>query len=322
MKRHVTMAFNDNGSCDHLVRMFTCLKRFFNVDFFLLTGPEVHLNASTEAYTRVSHHSSDDQSSHSPEVHGEESEKPYDYSGHIPPAEVAVVSEELGSSMGTPVVDGDGVTLLTQTFVSESPLTPSLEELSSSEIITLVPDGVASPEAVTQEDPQEADSIPTTTHSDINKRERDAGEGSGGSSGESEEEATSRILSAEYHPEDQDVTTTLIPHQTLTGDWEPESSFPSSSTSSSSFPSASLLSSPYTPSPSSAWGGSQPNEEFSAEPPSTEGSDRISKERHADITTRSIRSCELGRNVRKLFHLFQFDFNSPNIFFNNLKKKP
>lgn len=289
--------------------------------FSLLTGTEVHLDATTQAYTSVSHHSRDVQSSHSPEVHGQESKKPYDYSGHIPPAEVAVVSEELGSSVDTPVVDGDGVTLLTQTFVSVTPPTPSLEaELSSSEIITLVPDSVASPEAATQEDLQEGDSILSTIHSDMNKRERDAGEGSGGSSGESEEEATSRILSAAYHPEDQDVTTTLIPHQTLTADWDPESSFDSSSTSSSS-PSVSLLSSPYTTSPSSALGGFQPDEESRAEPRSTEGSDHMSKERQAEITTRSIRSCELGRYVRKLHHFFQFGFSSSYIcFLSNLRK--
>lgn len=266
----------------------------------------MHLDVSTEAYTSVPHHSDDDQSSHSPEVLEEESEKPYEHSGHIPPAEVADVSEELGSSVDTPIVHGYGVTLLTQKFVSVTPPTPSMEaELSSSEIITLVPDGVAPPEAATQEDLQEVDSILSTTHGDMNKRERDEAEGSGGSSGESEEETTSMILSAAYHLEDQDVTTTLIPHQTLTTDLEPESSFPSSSTFSSSS-SASPSSSPYIFSPSSALGGSQPDEDSSAEPPSTEGSDHISKERHAEITTRSIRSCELGRNVRKLFHFFWF----------------
>lgn len=291
--------------------MFSCsnIYIFLKVGFSLLTGTEVHLDVSTETYQSVSHHSDDDQSSHSPEVHGEESENPYEHSGHVPPAEVAVVSEELGSSVDTPVVYSNGVTLLTQTFVSVTPPTPSLEaELSSSEIITLVPDGALS-EASTQEDLQEVDSILSTAHSDMNKRERDEAEGSGGSSGEIEEEATSMILSAAYHPEDQDVTTTMIHHQTLTADWEPESSFPSSSTFSSS-PSASLSSSAYTLSPSSALGGSPSNEESSAEPPSTEGSDHNSTERHAEITTRSVRSCELGRNVRELFHLFQFDFNS------------
>lgn len=285
------------GSCDHLVGMFTCVNRFFFffVDFSLFTGTEVHLDASTEAYTSVSHHSDDDQSSHSTEIHGGESEKPDDYSGNIPQ------SEELGSSVDPPVVDGNGVTLLTQTFVSVTPATPSLEaELSSSEIIILVPDDDASPEAATQEDLQEADSILSTAHSDMNNRERDAGEGSGASAGESEEEATSRILSAAYHPEDQDVTTTLIPHQTLKVDWQPESPFPSSSTSPFS-PSTSFSSSPYTLSPSSALGGSQPDEESSAEPPSTEGSDHISRDWHTEITTRSIRSCELRMNFRKQF---------------------
>lgn len=264
----------------------------------------MHFNVSTEAYTSVSHRSDDDQSSHSLEVHEEESEKRYEHSGHIPPAEVTDVSEELDSSVDTPIVHGNGVTLLTQKFVSVTPPTPSMEaELSSSEIITLVPDGVAPPGVATQEDLQEVDSILSTTHGDMNKREHDEAEGSGGSSGESEGETTSMILSAAYHLEDQDVTTTLIPHQTVTTDLEPESSFPSSSTFSSS-PSASPSSSPYIFSPSSALGGSQPDEDSSAEPPSTEGSDHISKERHAEITTRSIRSCELGRNVRKLFHFF------------------
>lgn len=254
------------------------------------------LEASTATYTSVSHHSDDEQSSHSPEVSGEESEKLYEYSGHIPSAEVAVVPEELGSSVDTPIVDGKGVTLITQTIVSVTPPTPSLEaELNSSEIITLVPDGVATPKAATQEDLQEAAPILSTTHSNLNKGEHDAGEGSAGSSGETAEEATSVILSAAYHPEDQEVTTTLIPHKTLTEDWEPESSFSSSS--------------PFTISPSSAFGGSQSVYESSAEQPSTEGSEHISKGRHAEITTRSIRSCELEMNTSKLLYFFPFDFH-------------
>lgn len=261
----------------------------------------------------MSHHGDDDdQSSHSPEPQVEESDKPDEYSGNVPPAEVAAASEELGSSVDTPVVDGDAVTLLTLTFVSVTPPTPSLEaELSSSEIITFVPDAGAS--TATLEDLREVESILSTTHSEKNQRERDAGEGSGGSSGESEEEATSVILSAADHPEDQDVTTTLIPHQTLTVDWEPESSSPSFSTFSSS-PSASPSSSPYTFSPSLALRGSHPDDESSAEPPATEESDHVSKEKHVEITTRSIRSCELGRNVRKLFDFF-FLFHSSYVFF-------
>lgn len=259
----------------------------------LLTGTEEHLDASTETYTRVSKNGDDDdQSSHSPEAQGEESDKRDEYSGNIPPAEVPA---ELGSSVNTPVVDGDAVTLLTLTFVSMTPSTPSLEaELSSSEIITLVTD--ASTSTATLEDLQEVESVLSTMHSIKNKREYNASEGLGGSSGESEEEATSVILPAADHPEDQDVTTTLIPHQTLTVDWEPESSSPSSST----FSSAYLSFSPYTFSPSTASRKSHPDES-SAEPPATEESDHVSKENHVEITTRSTRSCELGRNINKPF---------------------
>lgn len=266
--------------------------------FALLTGTEVDLDASTVTYTSVPFHSNDDQSSHSPEVHKDESEKLYEYSGHIPSAAVAVVPEELGSSVDTPIVAGKEVTLITQTTVSVTPSTPSLEaELSSSEIITFVLDGVASSKATTQEDFQEADSILSTTHRDMNKSEHDAGVGSGGSSGDTEE-ATSMILSTAYHPKDQDVTTTLIPHQTLTADRESESSFFSSS------PSASLSSSPFTISPSSAFGGPQLVFESSTEKHNTEGSERISKGRHAEITTRSIRSCEFEMNISKLLYSF------------------
>lgn len=255
----------------------------------LLTGTEEHLDASTETYTRVSKNGDDDdQSSHSPEAQGEESDKPDEYSGNIPLAKVAAASEELGSGVDTFVVDGDAVTLLTVMFVSMTPPTPSLEaELSSSE---------SSASTATLEDLREVESVLRTMHSIKNEREHDAGEGSDGSSGESEEEDTSVILSADDHPVDQDVTNILIPHQTLTVDWEPESSSPSSST----FSSASLSFSPYTSSPSSASQKSHPDES-SAESRATEESDHVSKENHVEITTGSIRSCELGRNINKLF---------------------
>lgn len=286
----------DFGSCDPLVGMFTCRLIFFFQSLIfklLLTGTEEHLNASTETYTSVSRHGNDDdQSSRSPEAQGEELDKLDDYSGNFPPTEVSAVSEELGTSVDTPVVDGDAVTVLTLAFVSVTPPTPSLKaELSSSEIITLVPD--ASVSTAILEDLQEVGSILRTTHSNNNKRERDEGEGSTGSSGESEEEVTSVILLAADHAEEQDETTTLIPHQTLTMDWKPESSSPSSSTFSST-PSASLSSSPNTFSPSSGSRGSYPDDESSAEPPATEESDHVTQERHVEITTRSIRSCEEG----------------------------
>lgn len=262
------------------------------------------IDSSKATYTSVSYHSNGDQLSHSPEVHGEESEKLYEYSGHIPSAEVAAVPEELGSSADIPTVDGNGVTLITQTIVSVTPPNPSLEaELSSSEIMTFVPDSGALPNASTQEDLEEVDSFPTTTHSDMNKSEHDTGEGSVGSSGDTEEEATSAILPAAYHPEDQDVTTTLNPHQTLTEDWKPESYFSSSSSS------ASLSASPFTILPSSAFGGSQHVYDSSTEKPSTVGSEHISKGRHAEVTTRNIRSCKLETNISKLLYFFLFHFH-------------
>lgn len=241
----------------------------------VLTGTEEHLDASTVTYTRVSHLGDDEkQSSHSTEAQEEESDNPDGYSGQIPPAEVAAVSEELGSGMEIPVVDGHAVTLLTLPFLSVTPSTPPGEaELSSSEVITFVPEAGAAPEVGTVEDLREEESGFSTTHSDMNQREHDAGEGSGGSSGESEEEATSVIQLKEDRHEDQDVKTPLIPLQTLTPDWEPEPSSPSSSSSSdplshdsySSSTSASLSSFPYTPPTLLVPQGSHTDEESSAE---------------------------------------------------------
>lgn len=230
-----------------------------------------------------------DESNRSPEE--EEPDRPDEHSGHIPPAEVSGVSDESGSSVDIPAVDGDPVTLLTPS-VSVTLSTPSVEvEASSAEIITFIPETSASSGAITpeyvREEIEEKSSIllstrQNMTHSDMDQREHGASEGSGGSSGESQE-VTAMTLSTDLNEgsTDQDPSSdlriTLIPHQTLTPNWEPEhfSSSPSSSYSSSSAPQE-----------------SHPDQESGAEPPVTEESDSVSVEKHAEITTRSIHSRE------------------------------
>lgn len=234
-------------------------------------------------------HDENDESSRSPEE--EEPDRPDEHSGNIPPAEVSGVSDESGSSIDIPAVDGDPVTLLTPS-VSVTPSTPSVEvEASSAEIVTFIPETSALPGAVIPEDAREEleeksrillGTSQNMTHSDINQREHDASEGSGGSSGESQE-VTAVTLSTDRNEggADQDpsldLKITLIPHQTHTPNWEPEhsSSSPSSSYSSSS-----------------ASQESHPDQESGAEPPVTEESDSVSREKHAEITTRSIHSGE------------------------------
>lgn len=236
-------------------------------------------------------HDDDDnnESNRSPEE--EEPDKPDEHSGNIPPAEVSGVSDESGSSVDLSAVDGDPVTLLTPS-VSVTLSTPSVEfEASSAEIITFIPETSASFGAVIPEDVREEleeksrillGTSQNMTHSDMDQREHDASEGSGGSSGESQE-ATAVTLSTDHNEggADQDPSSelkiTLIPHQTLTPNWEPEhsSSSPSSSYSSSSAPQE-----------------SHPDQESGAEPPVTEESDSVSREKHAEITTRSIHSGE------------------------------
>ncbi|XP_040900336.1 brevican core protein isoform X2 [Toxotes jaculatrix] len=188
---------------------------------------------------------------------------PAEQSGHvrpaeIPTAEVIAATDDSSSSVDSPVLNSDPVTLLTSPVsVTLSP--PSVEvEASSPDVITFIPESNASSGAGPLEDIQEKNEqeglggspevfFSTTQNiidSDPEGRGQGTREGSGESSGESPEMKPELLLTnptASTDPAsggtDADAGTdassasdgkiTLIPHLTLTPDWEPE---PSSST--------------------------------------------------------------------------------------------
>ncbi|XP_044213902.1 brevican core protein isoform X1 [Thunnus albacares] len=262
---------------------------------------EEHSDVTTKSIVPVCH--GDEESNSTSEE--AEPDDPTDQSGHsdsteMPTAEAIIVTDDSGSSVYTPVLNNDSVTLLTSlASVTLSP--PSVEvEASSTEIITFIPESNASSEAEPLEDTQDKleqeglgerpDVFLSTdqniTDSDREGRERevreensDSGEGSG-ESGESPEVKpglflTNPTLSTNHTsegsdgepgtdaPPPSDAKITLIPHLTLTPGWEPE--------------------------PSSTPQESRADREYSAESPVAEECGYVSKEQEgvAEITTSS-----------------------------------
>lgn len=220
-------------------------------------------------------HHDDEESNSTPEV--AEPEDPVEQSGHIHPAEASTATEDSGSSVDVPVLSADLVTLLAVTLS-----TPSVEvDRSSPGIKTFIPESGASSGDIPLEDIQDKveqeglgkkQLLSTTQHfrdTDLEQREHDPGESSGETSSE-RPEVTSPTLSADLNEAGtdmvptSDVKITLIPHQTLTPDWEPE---------------------PYSSVPQE----SRSDRESSADPPVTAGADNISKEQNvtAEITSSS-----------------------------------
>ncbi|XP_075937238.1 brevican core protein [Anarhichas minor] len=217
-----------------------------------------------------------------------------DQSGHIHPAEpptVEVFTVTGDSGVNAPVLSTDPVTLTTSTVsVTLSPTSADVEA-GSPEIITFVPESNTSSGAEPLEDIQDRleeevlgegpevflSTTQNITDSDPVGVEQDGREESGDSSGESPEVkpellSTNPSLSTDHTDGEDatdtpsDVRITLIPHLTLTPDWEPE---PSSSTPQES----------------------RSDLEYSAEPPVTEESDD-SKEPEVvtQITTSNVSS--------------------------------
>lgn len=220
-------------------------------------------------------HHDNEESNITPEV--AEPEDPAEQSGHIHPAEASTATEDSGSSVDGPVLSGDLVTLLAVTLS-----TPSVEvDRSTPGIKTFIPENGASSGDVPLEDIQDKVQqeglgkqlfVSTTQNyrdADLERREHDSSECSGETSSE-RPEVTSQTLSMDLNEAGtdmvptSDVKITLIPHQTLTPDWElePSSAVPQESRS---------------------------DPEYSAEPPVTAGSDNISKEQNvtAEITSSS-----------------------------------
>lgn len=220
-------------------------------------------------------HHDDEESNRTPEV--AETEDPAEQSVYIHPSEASTVTEDSGSSVDVPVLSGDLVTLLAVTLS-----TPSVEvDRSSPGIKTFIPERGASSGDVPLEDIQDKVQqeglgkkifLSTTQNlrdTDLQRREHDPSESSGETSSE-RPEVTSPTLSMDRGEAGtdmvptSDVKITLIPHQTLTPEWELE---------------------PYSSVPQE----SRSDREYSAEPPVTAGSDNISKEQNitAEITSSS-----------------------------------
>lgn len=233
-------------------------------------------------------HHDDEESNSTPEV--AEPEDPAEQSGHIHPSEVSAVTEDSGSSVDVPVPSGELVTLLAVTLS-----TPSVEaDRSSTGIKTFIPESGASSGDIPLEDIQDKVEqeglgnkpfLSTTQKvgdTDLERREHDPSESSGETSSE-RPEVTSPTLSVDLNEAGtdmapaSDVKITLIPHQTLTPDWElePCSSVPQESRS---------------------------DREYSAEPPVTAGSDNITKEQDvaAEITSSSF-SGEFTEKHKNIF---------------------
>ncbi|XP_034729540.1 brevican core protein isoform X2 [Etheostoma cragini] len=237
------------------------------------------LSVTAAPSTPVQHDDDEDYSSSSQET---VSHDPTDHSGRVNPAitltaEVFTVTED--SSVNTPVLNSDPITLLSVTL----PL-PSVEvEASSPEIITFTPESNtpsgAGPLDVIQDQLQEVlggspevffNKTQHSIDSDLEGREQDSRDGLGESSGGSGE-LTNPTLSTDHMsertggwdatdaPPPADVKLTPIPHVTLTRGWEQEASSSSSSSSSTAQESRSDL-------------------EYSAEPPGSDGSEDVSKE--------------------------------------------
>ncbi|XP_068585958.1 brevican core protein [Cebidichthys violaceus] len=208
---------------------------------------------------------------------------PTDQSGHVHPAETPtaeVITATGDSGVSAPVLSTDPVPLSTSP-VSVRP-TSADAAAGTPEIITFVPESNTSSEGaeplediqdrleqeVLGEDPEAfLSTTQNTTDSDPVGAEQDGGEDSGDSSGESPEVkpellSTNPSLSADRTDGEDatdtpsDVKITLIPHLTLTPDWEPE---PSSSTPQES----------------------RSDLEYSGEPAVAEASDDVSTEQEA-----------------------------------------
>ncbi|XP_076593416.1 brevican core protein isoform X2 [Chaetodon auriga] len=254
-----------------------------------------HLGVTVSSSIPVDH---DDEEPHSTSEEAEPDDLT-EQSGHIhpaeiPTAEVITVTHESSSSLEVPILNSDSVTLLT----SPVSVTPSVEvEASSPEIITFLPESNASSGAEPLEDIQDKfeqeglggspevflSTTQNITDTEAEGREQHATEGSGESSGggpevKAELLLTNPPLSTEHTsegtdheagtdtPPPSDVKITLIPrHLTLTPSWEPEPS-------------------------SSAPQESRSDREYSAEPPVTDESDDVLKEREvvAEITSSRI----------------------------------
>ncbi|XP_032367309.1 brevican core protein isoform X1 [Etheostoma spectabile] len=174
------------------------------------------------------------------------SHDPTNHSRHVDTAAVFTVTED--SSVNTPVLNSDPITLLTPP-VSVTPPFPSVEvEASSPEIITFIPESSTPSGAGPLDDIQDKlqevlggsqevffNKTKHSTDSDPEGREHDSREGLGESSGGSGE-LTNPALSTDHTsertggwdatdaPPPAGVKLTPIPHVTLTRGWEPEAS--------------------------------------------------------------------------------------------------
>lgn len=225
-----------------------------------LSGAQGHLGVTVKSPLAVDH--SDEESNRAPA----------EQSGHTHPAEVITVTDD----SDVPDLNSEPVT----SSVSVTLSTPSVEvEASSPEIIPLMPESIAPSGAVPLEDIQDKQEglaekptvfLSTTqniTHSGLERREKDAREGSSGESSGEGPEVKSPTLSMDQNEAGTDVAPpsgvkiTLIPRQTLTPSWEPE---------------------PSAPAPQE----SRSDQEYSAEPPVAEEPEE--QEVAAEITTSSI----------------------------------
>uniref|UniRef100_A0A3B4ZIS9 Brevican core protein-like n=1 Tax=Stegastes partitus TaxID=144197 RepID=A0A3B4ZIS9_9TELE len=190
---------------------------------------------------------------------------PTEQSGHTDPAEIPTVeaitvTDDSGSSVDTPLLKSDPVTLLPSPSPDSVTLSPpSVEvEASSPEIITFIPESNVSSGSEPVEDIQDKleqeglgesrivflGTTQNITDSDPEGKEEDTGEESGESSGENPHMNPQLLLtnltpSADHTAEGTDgevgtdapppseIKITLIPHLTLSPGWEPE---PSSAT--------------------------------------------------------------------------------------------